>query len=405
MRPAELRSEHFASYPPLGRQVATRDLDVLRELPISFLALFLAEVIAYDTKFPAERLEIDAQLMFLRQLPAPRRREVMSRFQRLNLSVELEAVDWVRNPREFSERLSAHLWTTGQVADFRTAAVELLSAVRSEIPPPAPIVPRLVMVVIGQGVTSSTYPLFRKLRSRGTYFSGVRPANGLRLLIERTAARASQHAVPFAHWYIDGGAPAAVPSTGLEVLAFRELDGVRDAVVSRLRNMIAAGAGAEARRAALMKLAPEDVGLKGGAQEAVRNHFKVTLMSEGSGVQFFSTTFVQWAAREVLRRAQPVTLLARFVPRVTEQSMNLALMQSGVQHILDPDGALRDADMGAYYTWLNQMRLTGAYESSFIVWFEDHSEALVISRSTARGVESREPLDMDQLLARTLTPA
>jgi hypothetical protein len=52
----------------------------------------------------------------------------------------------------------------------------------------------------------------------------------------------------------------------------------------------------------------------------------VTLLSEGSGVQFFSTTFVQWAAREVLRRAQPVTLFARFAPRVTERSMNASLM-------------------------------------------------------------------------------
>lgn len=403
MVPAELRPEHFASYPPLARHVATRDLEVLRELPMGFVPLFLAELIDYDVKFSAERLEIDAQLTFLRQLPALRRREVMARFQRLSLSVELEAIDWVRNPGVFSERLSAHLWTTGQVADFRAAAVEFLTVVRSAIPPPTPSVPRLVMVVVGQGVSSTTYPLFRKLRSRGTYFSAVKPANGLRTLIERGAARARQHPAPFAHWYIDGGAPAAAPSTALEVLAFRELDGVRDAVVSTLRGLIVAGAGVEARRTALMKLTPGDVGLTGDGQEAVRNHFKVTLMSEGSGVQFFSTTFVQWAAREVLRRAQPVTLLARFAPRVTEHSMNLALMEFREQGTLDPDGALRDADMAAYYTWLNQMRLTGADESVFIVWFEDHTEALVISRSTARGIESREPLDMEELLDRTET--
>jgi hypothetical protein len=400
MVPAELRPEHFASYPPLARQVATRDLAVLRELPLGFVPLFLAELIHYDVKFPPERLDIDAQLTFLRQLPALRRREVMARFQRLNLSVELEAIDWVRNPGGFSERLSAHLWTTGQVADFRAVAVEFLTAVRSAIPPPTPSVPRLVMVVVGQGVSSTTYPLFRKLRSHGTYFSALKPANGLRILIERGAARARQHPAPFAHWYIDGG--AAAPSTALEVLAFRELDGVRDAVVSTLRDLIVAGAGVEARRTALMKLAPEDVGLAGDAQDAVRNHFKVTLMSEGSGVQFFSTTFVQWAAREVLRRAQPVTLLARFAPRVTDYSMNLALMEFGAQGALDADGALRDADMAAYYTWLNQMRLTGADESAFLVWFEDHAEALVISPSMARGIESREPLDMEQLLDRTI---
>src|SRR5687767_2384808 len=95
---AELRPEHFASYRPLARQLAIRDLDMLRELPLGFVPLFLAELIDYDVKFPAERLEIDAQLTFLGQLDALRRREVMARFQRLNLSVELEAVDWVMNP-------------------------------------------------------------------------------------------------------------------------------------------------------------------------------------------------------------------------------------------------------------------------------------------------------------------
>jgi len=124
----------------------------------------------------------------------------------------------------------------------------------------------------------------------------------------------------------------------------------------------------------------------------------VTLLSEGSGVQFFSTTFVQWAAREVLRRAQPVTLFARFAPRVTERSMNASLMGSRATSDLDAEGALVDADMGAYYTWLNQMRLTGADRSSFLIWFEDHAEALVVAPSIASGVESTQAIDVNQLL-------
>ena len=147
-----------------------------------------------------------------------------------------------------------------------------------------------------------------------------------------------------------------------------------------------------------MQLTPEDVGLTSDGQDRVLNHFKVTLLSEGSGVQFFSTTFVQWAAREVLRRAQPVTLVARFAPRMTERSMNEALMGTQTPPALDPQGALVDADMGAYYTWMNQMRLTGADKSAFLVWFEDHAEALLISPSTARAVESSQPLDLNQLL-------
>jgi hypothetical protein len=402
MQPAQLEPEHFVTYPPLARQVAIRGLDTLRQLPLSFVPLLLSEVIAYDSKFPAERHEVDAQFAFMSSLSVQRRADVMARFRRLTLSPALEAVDWVRNPGDFSERLSAHLWTSGQIAEFRTAAVEFLNAVRAAIPPPRPAIPRVSVVILGQGVTANTHPLFRKLRPSGTYFTQVNPADGLRILMRRLAERAQRHPIPFGHWYIDGGAPAVPPPAGVELLAYRSLDNVRDAVVTRLRSMILSGAGTEARRSALMRLTPEEVGLKGEGHERVLNYFKVNVLSDGSGVQFYSTTFVQWAAREVLRRAQPVTLLARFAPRMTERSMNEAVVGGRTRPELDSQGALVDADMGAYYTWLNQMRLTGADESSFLVWFEDHAEALVISPSFPRGVPSNDRVDLNQLLDQVL---
>jgi hypothetical protein len=397
MNPAQLASEHFVSYRPLARNIATDNLDILRQLPLSFVPLLLVEVIAYDSKFPAERQEIDAQFAFMRGQSPERRRAVMAGFHQLSLSPALENVDWVNTPREFSEQLSAHLWTTNQVAAFRAAAIEFLNTVRAAIPPPTPAIPRLSIVVVGQGVTRSSFPLFRKLRPHGTYFSRVNPANGLRIAIERAASRARNHPVPFGHWYLDGGVPEPSPA-GLEKLAYRELDTVRDAVVAKLRGLTLAGAGTEARRSALMRLEPADVGLPGDGENALLNHFKVAVLSEGSGVQFFSTTFVQWAAREVLRRAQPLTLLARFAPRLTERAMNGAMIGERTPAVLDAEGALIDADMGAYYTWLNQTRLTDAERSSFLVWFENHAEALAISPSIARGVASDRAVDMNGLL-------
>ena len=77
------------------------------------------------------------------------------------------------------------------------------------------------------------------------------------------------------------------------------------------------------------------------------NRFQVSVLTEGSGTQFFSPTFVQWAARELLRRAQPLTLLARFAPRQTGRSMNEMLADTQTRAVLDPLGSLIDADMGA----------------------------------------------------------
>jgi hypothetical protein len=66
---------------------------------------------------------------------------------------------------------------------------------------------------------------------------------------------------------------------------------------------------------------------------------------------------------------------------------------------LDPIGSLIDADMGAYYNWLNQQRLPGASQSSFLVWFEGHNQALTIGPVTPRGTSSTSLIDLRGLLA------
>jgi hypothetical protein len=61
--------------------------------------------------------------------------------------------------------------------------------------------------------------------------------------------------------------------------------------------------------------------------------------------------------------------------------------------------SLVDADMGAYYNWLNQQRLLGAEQSALLVWFEGHSQALAIAPSLPRGTESTTVADLGELLA------
>ena len=117
----------------------------------------------------------------------------------------------------------------------------------------------------------------------------------------------------------------------------------------------------------------------GHAGDEILDRFQVKLFTEGSGTQIYSTTFAQWTAREVLRRAQAITLLVRFAPRQRQRPMN-ELLSSGNAHAeLDPAGSLVDGDMAAYYHWINQQRLPGSDRSSFLVWFEGHSQALVVA--------------------------
>jgi hypothetical protein len=397
MLPSNLKPEQFNGYPPEARKLITGYVVALQRLPLSFLPSLLREVIEYDFKFPAERRSLEKELANLHSLSSGQIKDWLQGFAQIRLSSQLENSDWVNAPSQFVEQLSSHLWTTHQLDAFRTAALAYADHLRAVVPPEPPPAPRLGITVIGQGVAAHDEPLFRKLRAHGAYFSGVKAEKGLELLLKIVAARAKAHPLPYAHWYIDGGQPAP-HDPALTCVSYHALEPVRAALSAKIRAEIQRpGMGPEALRTRLAQLRPGDLGLA-KAGDAVLDRFQVKMLTEGSGTQIFSTTFAQWTAREALRRAQPLTFLVRFAPRQRQKPMNEMLSASREVAELDPLGSLIDADMGAYYNWLNLQRLTGAEQSSFLVWFEGHNEAIAIGPSLPRGTVSNAAAGLEQLL-------
>ena len=397
MLPRDLKPEQFNGYPPEARKLVTGYTLALQKLPLSFLPSLLREAIEYDFKFPVERKALQKELANLDSLSAEQMRDWFQGFAQIRLSAKLENSDWINAPAQFVEELSSHLWTTHQLDAFRQAATDYADRLRGVAPPEPPPVPRLGIAVIGQGAATPDEPLFRKLRPYGGYFNRVDPQNGLKLLLEQAAARAKSHPEPFGHWYIDGGQEAD-HDPALTGVSYSTLGPARAALLRKIRNETGRpGMGPEALRTFMAQLRPADLGL-GRPGNEVLDHFQIKLLTEGSGTQIFSTTFVQWAAREVLRRAQPLTLVIRFAPRQRQKPMNELLSGTGASAELDPAGSLVDADMGSYYTYLNQQRLPGAEKSSFLVWFEDHNEAVGIGPSMPRGTQSTGAAGFSQLL-------
>ena len=398
MLPQDLKAEQFAGYPPQARKLAVAHLDALQQLPLSFVPSLLREVIDYDFKFPTERLAIDRELANLSSLSPAGVKDWFQAFSQLTLSSKLEHFDWINQPAQFVEQLSAHLWTTHQLDGFRKAAIAYGERLQSAVPPEPIPVRRLGIAVIGQGVASYDAPLFRNLRPHGVFFAKVKPDNGLELLLNAVAARAKAHPVPYGHWYVDGGQEAD-HSPSLACVSYRALEPARDALLHNIQTELQRpGMGPEELRTHLARLLPADLGMNGSG-DAVLNRFQVKLLTEGSGSQIFSTTFAQWTAHEALRRAQPLTLLVRFAPRQRQKPMNELLSSGQSTADLDFTGSLIDADMGAYYNWLNQQRLPGSEQSSFLVWFEGHSQALAIGPALPRGTASNTAADLGELLS------
>ena len=406
MLPRDLKPGQFAGYPPEARKIVTNYLATLQQLPLSFVPSLLRELIDYDFKFPAERKAREKELANLSSLSGEELKGWLEGFVQIRLSPLLEEFDWVKAPAQFVERLSAHLWSTHQLDAFRKASNDYADRLRAAIPPEPPPVPRLGITVIGQGVASYDEPLFRRLRAHGAYFSGVKPENGLRQLLNAVAARTKAYPAPYAHWYIDGGEEADHAAT-LTCVSYKSLEPARAALLRKMQAEIdRPGMGPEALRTLLAQMRPADLAMDRAPSSKLRDEvlerFRVSLLTEGSGTQIFSTSFAQWAAREALRRAQPLTLLVRFAPRQRQKPMNEMLSAAAVRPEFDFVGSLVDADMGAYYNWLNQQRLPGAEHSSFLVWFEGHNQAVAIGPSMPRGTESTSAADLEQVLAWTV---
>lgn len=406
MLPRDLKPEQFADYAPEGRKFVTSYLGVLRQLPLSFVPGLLRELINYDFKFPAERKAHEGELACLSSLSPVQIKEWFQELSEIQLSPQLEAFDWPGNPVQFVEQLSAHLWATHQLDAFRRASNDYADRLRLAVPPAAPVIPRMGITVVGQGVESYSEPLFSKLRAHGAYFSRLNPEEGLRRILNAVEARAQAHPEPYQHWYIDGGDELA-HSPIITCVSYKALEPARAALLSRMElELKRPGMGPEALRTVLAQLTPSDLGMgaanKEKQQNEVLDRFQLSLLTEGSGTQIYSTSFAQWAAREALRRAQPLTLLVRFAPRQRQKPMNELLSAATARTEFDFVGSLIDADFGAYYNWLNQQRLPGAEASSFVVWFEGHGQALAIGPSMPRGTESTSIADLGQLLAWTV---
>lgn len=397
MLPNQLQAEHFTGYRPQARKLVVHYLPLLRQLPLSFLPNLLREAIDYDLKFPAERQNLDQELATLGSLSPQELDDWMQPFVRIALSPNLERADWVNAPAQYVEQLSAYLWATHQLDSFRAAALTYADRLHGLAPPRPPAVPRLGISIIGQGVSSYDQTLFRDLRAQGAYFSHVNPANGVQLLLDVVAGRAKAHPEPYAHWYIDGG-EAANHDSALTCVSYQALEPVRSSLLRKIQaETERPGMGPEALRTLLARLRPADLGMN-AAGDPILDYFQLKLLTEASGTQIFSTTFAQWGAREVLRRAQPLTLLVRFAPRQRQRPMSELLSARRSPAQLDPIGSLIDGDMGAYYNWVNQQRLPGADKSSFLAWFEDHNQALAIGPALPRGTESNSPADLRQIV-------
>lgn len=393
---ARLTAESFLSYPPMGKELATSHLEALRRIPVALLPVFLVDLKVYDWKFPIEQREIVKRIEFAGTNSAS-----LIGFRGIVVPQALENPEKAGDPQRLLAEMTAHLWSSLQMDTYRSAASRFVELYDAAAKPEVPAIPRLVMICVGRDAEPPADPLFRKLRRFGQMQTDVRSEGAAEALLNTLSIRCKADPSPYSTWYVDGGSPLpGAPAQGVTQVFYPVLAPLNEQILARMESCINSGSGPEVMQRELAKLAQSVPATSHSSSDPRLWHFSVSLLTEGSGTQIFSTSFVQWATREVLRRAQPTTLLARFAPRQRQKPFNAMVADAANATDLDPGGSLIDADMSAYYAYLELMSLRHSDNSAFLVWFENHSQALVAGRGIPSGTVSDSPTRIAELLSR-----
>ncbi|MEO8735998.1 MAG: hypothetical protein ABI380_05625 [Edaphobacter sp.] len=332
----------------------------------------------------------------------------MQGFASLRLSSELRHTDWQRDPANFIEKMTAELWESGQINEFRDAAKRLvLPALDDEEKNSRP---RCVVIVFDKHLRSSaaTPILFPKLRRYGTIFPLAADPLGAETVRGWATTRARVIPETYAHWYLAGTTSDQPYPANVVSLSYAGLSPTRAKILTmfnRVRQgssasagMVRSSGGPDGLHQALIHVTPEQMGLSSLADPVLRA-FVSDLFINGSGTQLYSTTFVQWAVREALRRVQPQTVVAYFSARCRATSMDDRISHPELEPEPDYPGSLVDAEMGAYMSYLNLQRLPGSKTASFLAWHEGYGQAVLIGPGLPRDTVSGSPIQMGQLLS------
>ena len=261
--------------------------------------------------------------------------------------------------------------------------------------------PRCVVLVLNNDLRSSAEPsaLFDKLRRYGTFFPSAADAHGGETLREWMTMRARAMPEPYGHWYLSGAISDQMDPAAIVSLSYDGLRPTRIRILTLFnRARQDTSGGPDGLREALLHVTPQEMGLDSMSDTVLRN-FVLDLFTNGSGTQLYATTFIQWSVREILRRAQPRTVVARFSPRCKAASMDERFSHPEVEPAPDYAGSLVDAEMGAYMSYLNLQRLAGSRSSSFLAWHEGYGQAVLIGPGMPEGTISASPVNMHQLLS------
>ena len=358
--------------------------ELLARLPATVHAFILVELQKWPTLFGPEQRYQRALLEHLARLPSLELDQAAAGIGRVEAEAGANRLT-ERNAARFQDDVQALLRKRGLTVAWRREVDGFFQKVDPALE--AQLYPsdgprRLVIQLYGSGIAVQREKLWSRFRGAGVRVPlNLEGTNGteqfLRALfgardqgsISPALFAAAIESAPLDAWLIEshealhalcdarGGGTSAGSLTGL---SYDRLRTYRDDLTRALNSKIQSGVEspqAFAAYARSLQLAPPAGALLYSADVLLA--FVRDVLLTGNGTLLMNNTFVEWAAVQALRRAQPRILVTRFGVRDKLKpfsSMVLFSQPRASDHVpivQDPVGSFIDVEQLSYYVWLN----------------------------------------------------
>jgi hypothetical protein len=343
---------------------------MLGRLPLTFRAFIGVEASRWATSFPAERAYLAA---LLEALAASDLAEAFRGVAALEAQAGCRDVK-DGDPRRVQDETQALLRRKGLLPRWRLEVERVFQGVQPRIderlhPPGAPR--RVVMVIYATGIAIQRDRLWSRLRAAGARIplrldGQARSEAFLRGLLGRADGETLFSALSADAWCIEAGealhalsagAPEAARPVGL---SYERLRPYREGLARALYKKVTSGVSGPQELAAFAREmgAEPPPGTLLRTDERLVSFVRDVLLG-GNGALLVSNTFVEWAAVQAIKRAEPRLLVARFGVRDKMKPFSSLLLFSSprasdqVPILEDPFGSFVDAEQLGYYVWLN----------------------------------------------------
>jgi hypothetical protein len=360
--------------------LAKEHRQTLDRLPSTVRASLLVELYKWGTLFPAERTYQRALLGHLSGVTGADADRMFAGIAKIEADAGIGGFSGAAASK-FQDETQALLRKKRLLYQWRGEIERLFQQIdpvleRQLYPPDAPR--RLVVQVYGSGISIQTDKLWErfkgsgfriplKLEGAGAPDAFLHPLFGGGVL--------SANASPLDSWFVETGDALSKFGESSTALSYNRLRGYRDELTRALYDKVQRGVEspqAFAAYARSLKIAP---GSGVFAHEAdVMQAFVRDVFLTGNGTLFVNNTFVEWAAVQALKRAQPRMLVARYGVRDKMKPFSSLLLFSQpratdqIPEIEDPTGSFVDVEQLSYYVWLNAEK-TAAYRNRTLYLF------------------------------------